>query len=240
MRRTVIAFGLVLSLVVLLGAGPDSVLAKGKGEPWTGEWRTSFSTLQLKQDGKTVTGTYGNQGQFSIEGKVMGDICAFTYDEGNVTGKGEWVMQEGNCCFKGKLIMANGRPRDWNGWRPDPAAREGQGQVQGHVDDLAQGLMQLEQKGKQGQGHVRLARELDDQRVRLRAGGWTSTFQIFRGGDGWFDMAKDGKTFAGAGARRMAPMGLVGVEGPGSAPEYVTPRQARGRQDRRRRDGRRC
>ena len=72
MRRTVIAFGLVLSLVVLLGAGPEPVFAKGKGEPWTGEWRTSFSTLQLKQDGKTVTGTYGNQGQFSIDGNDIG------------------------------------------------------------------------------------------------------------------------------------------------------------------------
>ena len=136
---------LLVALLVALGAMPAQ--ADEPATPWAGEWRTSFSTLKVEQDGDHVTGTYGNQDQFHIEGQVKGDTCSFTYTEGRVSGKGEWVMQKGAASFKGKLLLENGRPRDWNGWRPDPQALQGEGRYAGTwLTSL--GLLQLQQTEK--------------------------------------------------------------------------------------------
>lgn len=205
----------LLVLMIALSAG----IAHGgdTSEPWTGEWRTSLSILRLKQKGKKVTGTYGDRDQFTVEGKVMGDICSYTYTEGQTVGKGEWVMGEGGHAFKGKLIMSNGRQRDWHGWRPDPAAVKGKGSYRGMwLTDL--GLMRLEQKGRKvkgtfgSRGGSSIEGQLEGRRLKVE-------YQVVRSGEGWFEMSRKGKTFQGA-ASDHGSHGWFEWKGR-AAPEYV-------------------
>lgn len=213
----------LLILFVAVVAGLFVAVAAGVGEggntksPWTGEWLTSFSTLKLKQAGDAVTGTYGDRDQFGIDGKVMGDICSFTYTEGQIVGKGEWVMQEGGYAFKGKLIMTNGRPRDWNGWRRNPAAQKGKGKYSGMwLTDL--GLMRLEQKGSKVKGTFG-SRGGSPIQGQIKGRSLDANYQVVKGGEVWFELDKKGKTFIGAASDQGSP-GWFAWTGR-SAPEYA-------------------
>lgn len=175
--------------------------ARGDTPPasFQGEWRTSIGTVKLSQAGDAVTGTYGNSGQFSLKGAVRGKVLTFEYQEGNLKGDGRFALEPSGHAFTGTFQIRGGRQGVWNGWRPDPdaAATAGApGPVEGQwLTEF--GLMELTRDGAgvTGRYAVRgtssLKGELTGRRLDFR-------FEAFRPGAGWFDLAKDRSTLAGA------------------------------------------
>ncbi|MDF1701125.1 MAG: hypothetical protein P1V36_08205 [Planctomycetota bacterium] len=197
-------------LAVALLFVPSGVVHAADAEPWSGDWMMSFGMLKLKQDGTTLTGTYGNQGQFSIEGTVDGSKATFRYTEGNISSTGAWELQPSGHAFRGHLVMGNGGRKDWHGWRADPSAKKGKAKSKG-LWLTSLGLMELKAKGKRAEGRFALrggstfSGDFSGRHLELQ-------YQVLRGGQAWFDFAKDGKTFAGAASDHGAS-GWFGWEG---------------------------
>jgi hypothetical protein len=80
-----------------------------------GEWRTTISPLKLKQNGDTVSGTYGRGGQFPLKGIVKGNILTFEYTEGQAKGDGRFALDAMGNAFMGCFQIRNGQGGYWNG-----------------------------------------------------------------------------------------------------------------------------
>jgi predicted esterase len=171
-----------------------------------GEWRTSFGVVTLKQTNGDVTGSYGAGGEFILKGSAQGPALTFHYQEGNASGDAHWNLDESGQSFHGDFKLDNdGRTGTWNGWRPDPNAATGNlANLNGlWLTDL--GLMELNQTGKKVKGRYAMqgGSEIEGKLTGRR---FDFTFKSFRAGSGWFDVAADGKSFAGAGnANGFAP-----------------------------------
>src|SRR4051812_38007138 len=61
---------------------------------FAGEWRTSFGIVMVKAEGNHVTGSYGDAGQFTLDGTVEGDKLSFDYTEGQARGSGRWTLDK--------------------------------------------------------------------------------------------------------------------------------------------------
>lgn len=73
---------------------------------FSGTWETTYGDMVLEQDGSAVSGWYSYGTMSTIEGTVASDgKLNFTYDEGDVTGNG-WFLLTGDNSFSGQ-------------WRPD-------------------------------------------------------------------------------------------------------------------------
>jgi predicted esterase len=162
-----------------------------------GEWRTTFATVTLKQNGESVTGSYGPESRFTLKGTVNGNIFTFEYEEGQAKGDAQFVLEGSGNAFSGKFQIRNGRRGIWSGWRPDPAALGDKlGAFTGlWLTDL--GLLELSQDGLKVQGRYAVR---GDSTLEGKANGRRLDFRFksFRGGKGWFDLATDGKSLAGA------------------------------------------
>lgn len=184
-------------VVALFVAAPVGA-AEGGGGAFDGEWRTSVGTVTLKQEGKAVTGSYGEGGRFTIKGKIEGRKLTFEYQEGGATGDAHWTLDESGHSFRGGFKVRGGRAGSWEGWRPDPKATEGKPVDLGGLWLTDLGLMELEQDGEKVKGRFALRGDSEiegtvtGRRVEF-------TYKSFRPGKGWFDVAeKDAATFAGA------------------------------------------
>jgi predicted esterase len=186
--------------------------------PFEGEWRTSFGTATLKQNGNEVTGTYGGAGQFTLKGTVDGQKLTFEYQEGQARGDGGWTLDKLGHAFTGRFAIRGGRAGDWLGWRPDPAAAKGPPANLSGLWLTNLGLMELEQAGEKVKGRyaVRGTSEIEGtvsgRRVEFK-------FKSVRPGKGWFDAAPSGDTLAGA-ANNDGLAGWYGWRGR-KAPEFV-------------------
>jgi predicted esterase len=174
-----------------------AVPADEPGGPFQGEWRTTIGLVKLEQKGDAVTGTYGAGGQFPLKGSVRGNVLTFEYEEGQAKGDGRFTLEASGNAFTGGYQIRNGRSGSWNGWRPDPkAANDKPGNYAGlWLTDL--GLMDLTQDGTKVEGRYAsrgtsgIEGKVAGRRIDFR-------FHSFRDGQGWFDVAADGKSFAGA------------------------------------------
>ena len=173
------------------------VIADEPSTQFQGEWRTTIGLAKLEQNGETITGTYGARGQFSLKGTTKGNTLTFEYEEGHAKGDGRFTLNATGNAFTGRFQIRNGQSGSWNGWRPDPKAPiDNAGTYAGlWLTDL--GLMELTQDGPKVQGRYasrgtsKLDGKMSGRRLDFR-------FHSFRDGQGWFDLAIDGKSFAGA------------------------------------------
>jgi predicted esterase len=199
-RMLYAAHGLLWLFTVLVVNGATAPAnAADPSAGFGGEWRTSFGTVTLDQTGTDVTGTYGDAGQFTLKGTVDGKKLTFEYQEGNTTGNGRWTLDESGLAFDGGFQVRGGRSGNWRGWRPDPETPSAEpADLNGlWLTDL--GLMELEQSGDKVSGRYALGGVSDiDGTVKGRRVDFT--YKAFRSGKGWFDVAEDGATFAGAAA----------------------------------------
>jgi predicted esterase len=167
------------------------------GGPFHGQWRTTIGPVTLEQKGDLVTGTYGPGGRFPMKGTAQGNVFKFEYEEGQVKGDGRFTLDPSGNAFSGGFQVRNGRSGAWNGWRPDPKAPgDKQASYAGlWLTDL--GLMELTQEGAKVKGEYalrgtsKIEGTVTGRRLEFR-------FEGFRPGQGWFDLAADGKSFAGA------------------------------------------
>jgi hypothetical protein len=83
-----------------------------------GQWATSFGPMTLRQEGGSVTGTYGRNGtENSIEGTVEAGQLTFRYEEANERGTG-WFRLRRPSSFGGEYqVGGNARSLPWQGWR---------------------------------------------------------------------------------------------------------------------------
>ena len=183
-----------------------------------GEWRTSVGTVNLKQTGGAVTGTYGHAGQFTLKGTVEGKKLTFEYQEGQARGDAHWTLDESGHSFRGGYTVRGGQAGEWQGWRPDPEAPKGKRSDLGGLWLTDLGLMELEQAGDKVKGRYALGgvSEIEGTAAGRR---FTFNYKAFRPGEGWFDLSSDSATFAGAAATDGFP-GWYGWRGR-RAPEFV-------------------
>ena len=204
-----------VTLALLLGLCPGPVRGGG---PFDGEWRTSLSTVKLTQDGKKVSGSYGNAGQFTIEGTAEEKVLTFEFREGDVKGDGKFTLDATGRAFTGDFQVRGGRGGIWNGWRPDPdAPKAGRGKFAG-LWLTTSGLMEIAEDGDRVTGRY-AARGTSDIRGDVKGRRLDFRFRSFRGGAGWFDLSADGKSLAGAAHSHGFP-GWFEWRGR-RAPEYV-------------------
>jgi hypothetical protein len=102
---------------------PSPVLPLAATQPgpadFSGRWVTSFGAMLLRQDGTSVTGTYGREGtESTIEGTLAGGRLTFKYKEAVEQGSG-WFRLRRPGCFVGEYLAEGSwpRPRPWYGWR---------------------------------------------------------------------------------------------------------------------------
>jgi predicted esterase len=173
-----------------------------------GEWRTSIGTVELKQTGSAVTGTYGKGGKFTLKGTVEGKKLTFQYQEGQAGGDAHWTMDEAGNSFSGKFKVrgpnGGGRDGDWQGWRPDPEAPKGKPTDLGGLWLTDLGLMELEQTGGKVKGRYALG-GVSKIEGTVTGRKFKFKYKSFAPGNGWFDLAADGATFAGAGCASGFP-----------------------------------
>jgi predicted esterase len=164
-----------------------------------GEWRTTIGAVNLKQSGDKVTGTYGNVGEFTLEGTVENNKLSFKYDEGQTSGKATWTLDKSGHSFRGGYQIRGGQAGEWHGWRPDPdAAGDKQADMSGlWLTDL--GLMELVQTADKIKGRFALG-GVSTIEGKITGRRFDFKYKAFRNGKGWFDFSVDSKTFAGAAA----------------------------------------
>jgi predicted esterase len=162
-----------------------------------GQWRTSFGIVTLKQSGNTVSGTYGNDNQFTLTGTVANQKLTFEYHEGQATGDGAWTLDKSGHAFQGQFKVRGGRGGTWEGWRPDPQARTGKSANLAGPWLTNLGLMELEQTGDNVKGRFALR---GDSTIEGTVTGreLEFTYKSFRSGNGWFDLSPKGDALTGA------------------------------------------
>src|SRR5579864_4504906 len=212
MRRVVSALRVLLACFL-----PAS--ARGEGGAFQGEWRTSIGIVKLNQEGDTVTGSYGDAGQFTLKGRVAeGKVLTFEYQEGNARGDARFTLDETGRAFSGGFQVRGGQGGAWNGWRPDPEAPKAARGKFGGLWLTTLGLMELEQDGDKVQGRYALRGTSE---IEGDVAGRRLEFhsRSFRNGQGWLDLAEDGATLAGA-AHADGFAAWYGWQGR-QAPEYA-------------------
>jgi predicted esterase len=107
------------AILVLVGVAVAAGPATADGGDWSGVWVTDEGVLTLRQDGKSVTGTYGRGAE--VEAEATGKRLEGTYREGNVKGRLELEMKESGH-FTGKWFHPQGNTGPWRGWRKDDGA----------------------------------------------------------------------------------------------------------------------
>ncbi len=189
---------LVLFTAVLMNcANAVSAAAANEGKTFDGQWRTSRGIVNIEQSGENVTGTFGKTGQIAIEGTVAGNTLTFNYQQRQSRGEARWTLDASGRSFRGSYQVRGGRRGGWNGWRPDPDATNDK---PAKIDGLwltNQGLMELEQTGNKiaGRYAFRGTSQIDGTVAGRKI---DVNYNAFRPGRGWFDVAADGDSFAGA------------------------------------------
>ena len=93
----------LFSLSLALGLASPTVLV---AQDFAGTWFTNRGVLEVKEDGKGWTATYG-QGK-SLTAKKKGREIAFTATEGRVQLTGKWKVKKGAFRFDGDWKSSNG------------------------------------------------------------------------------------------------------------------------------------
>src|SRR5688572_2242045 len=149
--------GVIATTISFLALMSTAFAAAAEETPaFDGEWRTSRGIVRLKQVGSKVTGTYGKDGQFSLEGEARGRKLTFAYREENAAGEAQWTLDATGHAFGGSFQAQDARKGQWDGWRPDPAAVKGEAAKLAGLWLTDFGLMELEQDGEKVKGRYAL------------------------------------------------------------------------------------
>ncbi len=186
--------GLLASVIGILTA---SATADEPVASFQGEWRTTIGQLKLEQNGSAITGSYGPGNRFPLKGTMKGNVLTFDYEEGQVKGNGRFTLEASGNAFTGGFQIQNGRSGYWNGWRSDPKALTDKAATYDGIWLTDLGLMELTQNGAKVEGRdaARGTSQIDG---KVSGRHLDFRFHSFRDGQGWFDVARDGKSFAGA------------------------------------------
>ena len=162
-----------------------------------GEWRTTLGVVKLDPQGEEVTATFVGPGLPPVKGQRKQKTLTFAYREGRIRGDATLTLDDGGRSFTGWFQYEGGPRQPWNGWRPDPTATKGSpGRFAGlWLTEL--GLMELEEDGAKVKGRFAL-RGTSDIEGDLTGRRLEFRYRAFLGGHGWFDLAADGSTLAGA------------------------------------------
>lgn len=127
------------SLTLVLMLAPAAA-----AQQWNGTWFTTRGVLELKGDGDTLTGSYGEG--YSLQAGKKGKALEFTATEGRSKLSGDLELDKGGHRFAGTWKTANGEGT-WRGWRHDPATEKGKGPPIAGFWRTSWGMLELEQKG---------------------------------------------------------------------------------------------
>jgi hypothetical protein len=95
----------------------------GAEEGFSGTWQTTFGTMELKQEGDRVTGSYSMSGLSSpLQGRVSKGRFEFTYREGATTGEGWFQLAADGETFAGKWRSTESQ--QWLAWKGKRTERE--------------------------------------------------------------------------------------------------------------------
>lgn len=189
--------------------------------PFTGEWKTSLGPVVLdpQKDGDPkVTGKLVAY-NIPVEGKIDGRNVSLSYDEGQTHVDATWTIEPSGLAFRGTFKASNGNRGTWNGWRPDPAAAQGEPADFAGLWLTDLGLMEL---AGDGPGKVRgryAFRGTSSLEGEVRGRHLDFRVKAFRTGPGWFDLDEQGEALAGAGGTDGVPA-WYGWKGR-RAPEYA-------------------
>jgi hypothetical protein len=155
---------------------------------FTGRWITSFGPMELRQDSNGIHGTYWYQGvACRIVGNLQDGRFSFRYQDASGAGKG-WFETPRYGQLRGQYCLdGTDRWGDWNG------NREWDG-----IWDTPFGRVRLVQEpdrilgSYEGAGPARIEGRLQGNRFVFRY------FEPKTQGDGWFELANDAASFAGA------------------------------------------
>lgn len=199
MRRFAISAGFVLVMTSV-------AFAEGG---FTGTWDTTFGKMSLTQTGDKVSGHYQmGAANNSIQGNVEKNKLAFTYEEPNASGEGWFELSADGKSFAGKW-----REKGTNEWAPWLGKRVST--VAAAPPGFAGlwrsqfGRLRLVQDGKNVNGcydytgGATIAGTLEGKKLTFK---YTEPQAE---GEGWFEIAADGKSFTGQwrpkGASRWQP-----------------------------------
>lgn len=185
MKRVSIA---LLTLFVFVPVAPAE-------STFAGTWETTYGPMTLTQEGNKVRGQYVMEGdKCSIEGTVEKNRLTFIYREPDVEGEGWFELAEDGKSFAGK--WREKEATEWSAWQGKrfltPPADSFTGLWQ-----TSYGRMRLKQTGDQVQGSYTYTSEstvsgkVDKKKL-------TFTYkEPAAEGEGWFELADDGKSFKG-------------------------------------------
>lgn len=184
-------------LFLLRAVAPPARAEPPPAPSFTGQWRTTYGTMALTQEGDRVTGTYTSEGApCTLSGRVAEGRLTFSYQEPSTKGEGWFDLAADGRSFKGQWRPAGEVAwQSWSGRRVRERAVEAKG-FDG-AWNTSWGMMRLVQDGNRvhgiyaGEGGSRLAGE-------LKGGRLTFEYQEPEAkGAGWFELAADGDHFHG-------------------------------------------
>ncbi len=164
---------------------------------FAGEWKSTFGPVTLEQKGNAVTGRLVFF-KLPLSGKVEGKNLTIGYEEGTVHVDAKVSLEPSGTEFKGTFRASNGNRGLWNGWRPDPTAREGQPADFSGLWLTNLGLMELSREGSKVKGRYAL-RGTSSLEGEIKGRHLDFRIKALRTGPGWFDLDKQGDTLSGAG-----------------------------------------
>jgi len=193
---------LSLSTGIILLCFANTVRAK---ETYTGTWETTYGVMTLKQTGVRVEGTYLSDGSAcTIEGQVEKKRLMFRYEEADEKGEGWFELSADGRSFDGKWrVLGEKAWQEWHGKRVTevpPAQRGFEG-----LWETSYGRMRLIQDNDDVHGiyAYNAGSSIGGQRTGKKL---TFTYkEPDAAGEGWFELAADGKSFQGKWKAKGAP-----------------------------------
>ena len=136
-------------------------------------------------------------GRFSLKGTVNGNVLTFEYQEAEAREDARFTLKGSGNAFTGRFQIRNGRRVGWDGWRPDPKAPADKLGVFAGLVLTDFGYSRLSQDDWKIHGRYAIR---GDSTMEGPAKGHRLDFRFksFRNEQGWFDLAFDRKSLAGA------------------------------------------
>jgi predicted esterase len=171
---------------------------------FSGAWKTTFGPVVFEQKGQDVTGQI-IAFKLPVKGKLTGKTLTASYDEGQVHVDAMLELDDSGTAFTGTFQASNGNGGVWNGWRPDPAAAQGEPANFAGLWLTDLGLMELEHDGPRVKGRYAL-RGTSSLEGTIQGRHLEFHLKSFRfTGPGWFDLDPAGRNLTGAGGTDGMP-----------------------------------
>jgi hypothetical protein len=188
---------IVLALLILTSISFAAPATRPAAD-FSGEWETSYGTMKLTQKGSTITGTYGDDDRYSINGTLEGCKLTFTYKD-IAPGEGWFEIADDGQSFSGKWRpIGDGRWANWTGKRPADAIAADKADNFTGLWKTSYGRMRLQQNGNTVSGIYNfggkstISGTIDGRILKFK-------YEQPDGekGEGTFTLAEDSQSFAG-------------------------------------------